>query len=147
MSALNFSPIACRQEPAKVSLPFLNMRASCGFPSPAEDFLGEEQDLTELCIRNAPATFFAQAEGESMRGFGIDAGDMLIIDRSIEAKDGDIALVLLHGGFTVKKLRMGRQSVALLSGHPDHPAIILGEDEELQVWGVITWSFKKQFRR
>lgn len=147
MSAYSFPITACRLQPTKAQLPFLNMRASCGFPSPAEDFLGEEQDLNDLCIRNPPATFFAQAEGDSMRAFGIEAGDMLVIDRSIEAKDGDICLVLFDGGFVVKKLRMGRNSIALLSGHPSHLPIVLGEEEELQVWGVITWSFKKHFRR
>jgi len=147
MSALNIFPTPSRLVPTSARLPFLNMRATCGFPSPAEDFMGEEQDLAELCIRNPPATFFAQAEGDSMRGFGIEAGDMLIIDRSIDAKHGDICLVLLDGGLTVKQLRMSKTSVALVSGHPTHPPIILGEEQELQVWGVVTWSFKKQLRR
>ena len=109
--------------------------------------MGEDLDLAELCIRNPVATFFAQAEGDSMRGFGIEAGDMLIIDRSINAKDGDIALVLLDGGLTVKQLRMHRRSVELVSAHPDHAPILVNEGCELQVWGVITWSFKKQLRR
>lgn len=127
--------------------PLLNFRVACGFPSPAEDFQTDGLDLAERCITNPPATFFAQAEGDSMEDFGIAHGDTLIIDRSIQAQDGDICLVLLEGGLTVKKLRFRRKSVELVSGHPDHPPILIGEDQELQVWGVITWSFRPHLRR
>ena len=118
-----------------------------GSPSPAEDFQTDGLDLSERCIANPVATFFAIAEGDSMEGFGISHGDTLIIDRSVEARHGDIALVLLDGGLTVKKLHYRRGRVELGSGHPNHPPILIGEDQELQVWGVITWSFKKHLNR
>lgn len=133
--------------PLPLPLRKLDMRAACGFPSPAEDFLGDDLDLSRLCISNPVATFFAQAEGDSMRAFGIEEGDLLIIDRSIQAKDGDIALVLWDGGLAVKQLRIRHRSMQLVSG-PGGPAPVeVGEDCELQVWGVVTWSFKKQSRR
>lgn len=132
--------------PRPLPLPMLRMRVACGFPSPAEDFLGEDLDLSNLCIRNPPATFFAQAEGDSMKGFGIEHGDMLVVDRSIEAKDRDIVLVLWEGGLTVKQLCSRHGTIELRSGNGTAP-LALGEGCELQIWGVITWSFKKQFRR
>lgn len=109
--------------------------------------MGEDLDLTKRCISNPVATFFVEAEGESMVGFGINSGDTLVLDRSIDAKDGDIALVLWDGGLTVKKLRMRRNAVDLVSGDSQHPPIHVTEDSELQVWGVVTWSFRKHLRR
>jgi DNA polymerase V len=108
--------------------------------------MGEELDLNSRCISNAVATFFAIAEGDSMQGFGIHHGDTLIVDRSIEAKDGDIALVLWDGGLTVKKLRVRSRTIELVSGSSTLPPILVGEDG-LEVWGVITWSFRPHFRR
>ena len=128
-------------------LPLLGMRVSCGFPSPAEDHMGEDLDLNQHCISNPLATFFATAEGNSMVEFGIHHGDTLIVDRSITAKDGDTALVLWDGGFMVKKLRIRGQRVELRSGNPDHPPILVPPETELMVWGVITWSFHPHTRR
>lgn len=131
------------------ALPLMRMRVSCGFPSPAEDFFSAEDTLclNQHCISNPPATFFATAEGDSMTGLGIDQGDTLVIDRSIDPKHGDIVMVLWEGGFMIKRLSMKHQRLALYSGHPDHPPIVVTPDIELDIWGVVTWSFKKQLRR
>lgn len=129
-------------------LRLLGHRATCGFPSPAEDHAAEDLDLNERCIRNPVATFFVEADtGESMVGFGIQPGDTLVVDRSIEAKHGHIAMVLWDGGYMVKKLRIQGQRVALVSAHPDHPPILVPPDTELEVWGVVTWSFHPHIRR
>ena len=142
------APIPYSSSPSQpLPLPLLGMRVSCGFPSPAEDHLGEELDLNQHCISNPLATFYATAEGTSMEGFGIHHGDTLIVDRSITAKDGDTALVLWDGGFMVKKLRIRGQRIELRSGSPHHPTILVPPDEELFVWGVITWSFHPHTRR
>ncbi len=133
--------------PLSLALPMVGMRAACGFPSPAEDFMGEDLDLTKRCISNPAATFFAEVEGESMIAFGIYPGDTLVLDRSISAKDDDIALLLWDGGLTVKKLRMRRNAVELVSGDSQHPPILVTGESELQVWGVVTWSFRKHLRR
>jgi DNA polymerase V len=129
------------------ALPLVGMRVTCGFPSPADDFLGEDLDITKRCITNPVATFFAEAEGDSMIGFGIHPGDTLVVDRSIKARDGDIAIVLWEGGLMVKKLRFRRHSVELVSGDDQLAPIHVTEDSELQVWGVVTWSFRKHLRR
>lgn len=129
------------------ALPLVGMRVACGFPSPADDFLDEELDLTKRCITNPVATFFAEAEGDSMVGFGIHPGDTLVVDRSITARDGDIAIVLWDGGLTVKQLRLRRHWVELISGNEQLAPIRVTDGVELQVWGVVTWSFRKHWRR
>lgn len=123
--------------------PLLNHRATCGFPSPAEDHMGADLDLNEHLIRNPLATFFVQAEGQSMEGLGIFAGDILVVDRSIEPKHGHIVMCLLDGGYTVKRLALSGRRVELHSGNADNPPIILSPETELQVWGVVMWSITR----
>ena len=125
-------------------------RATCGFPSPAEDFYGQgdDLDLNERVIGNPAATFFVEADtGTSMVEFGIFPGDTLVVDRSLTARHGDIVMVCWEGGFTVKQLRLRAGRYELHSGNPAHAPILVPEDVELDVWGVVTWSFRKQLRR
>ena len=123
--------------------PLLHHRATCGFPSPAEDHMGADLDLNEHLIRNPLATFFVQAEGRSMEGLGIFPGDILVVDRSIEPKHGHIVMCLLDGGYTIKRLATRGRRIELHSGNPDHPPIILSPEHELQVWGVVLWSITR----
>lgn len=102
--------------------------------------MGQDLDLGAHLIRNPLATFFVQAEGNSMESLGIQAGDILVVDRSIEPKHGAIVMCLLDGGYTVKRLAIRGKRIELHSGHPDHPPIILSPEVELQVWGVVLWS-------
>ena len=121
------------------SLPMLGVRAACGFPSPAEDFFREDDrlDLNEKLIANPAATFLVQADcGGSMVDYGIQDGDLLIVDRSINARPGHTIVVLWEGGFTVKKLYVRGNRIVLASSAGD-PPIIVPEDIELDVWGVV----------
>ncbi|CCP17204.1 MULTISPECIES: LexA family protein [Stenotrophomonas] len=128
----------------------LPVRATCGFPSPAEDFYGSQDvlDINQRVVRNPVATFYVEADtGTSMVEFGIFPGDTLVVDRSLTARHGDIVMVCWEGGFTVKQLRLRAGRYELHSGNPANAPIVVPEDVELDVWGVVTWSFRKQWRR
>ena len=115
------------------------MRAACGFPSPAEDFFREDDrlDLNEKLIANPPATFLVQADcGGSMVDFGIHDGDLLVVDRSINVRPGHTVVVLWEGGFTVKKLYR-RSNRIVLAASAGYASIVVPEDVELDVWGVV----------
>lgn len=120
-------------------LPMLAMQAACGFPSPAEDFFREDDrlDLNEKLIRNPPATFLVQADcGGSMVDYGIHNGDLLIVDRSIDARHGHTVVALWDGGFVVKKLYV-RGNRMVLASSKGFPPIVVPEDVELNIWGVL----------
>lgn len=124
------------------ALPMLAMRAACGFPSPAEDFFREDDrlDLNEKLIANPPATFLVQADcGGSMVDYGIQNGDLLIVDRSISARSGHTIVALWEGGFVVKKLYVRGNRIVLASS-AGFPPIIVPEDVELDIWGVVRSS-------
>ena len=74
------------------------------FPSPAEDYSHETLDFNRDLIRNPEATFYGKEEGDSMIEAGINDGDIAVIDRSVEAQDGDIVVGYINDEFTIKYL-------------------------------------------
>ena len=120
------------------SLPFYSCSVSAGFPSPADDHLDGRLDLNEFLIRHPSATFFVRASGSSMLGAGIHDGDVLIVDRSLEPRDGKIIIAAINGELTVKRLRKQGDKISLEPENKNYPAIELTEGDEMQVWGVVT---------
>ena len=78
---------------------------SAGFPSPADDFKEIRISLDKELVKNEEATFYARVSGDSMQGAGLENGDLLIIDRSIEPSNNKIAVCFVDGEFTVKKIK------------------------------------------
>lgn len=130
----------------KLTIPMVEMTVPCGFPSPALDYAHEEVDLSDLLIKNPLATYFVRAKGDSMVDAGIYEGDILVIDRSVEARNGDIVLAYLDGEFTIKRLRFKEGLPEL---HPeneaaDYPVIQPGPYDDFAVEGVVMWNLRKQ---
>lgn len=119
---------------------------SCGFPSPAEDYIETPLDLNEHLISKPAATFFVRAKGDSMIGVGIYDGDLLIIDRSIRAMSGHVVLAILNGEFTLKTLSQLRGSVWLRPENQKYQPIKINEEMEFQIWGVVTYTIHKHIR-
>ncbi|UCZ55978.1 translesion error-prone DNA polymerase V autoproteolytic subunit [Desulfurispirillum indicum] len=132
---------ACPERGAPPPIPLFVEGVSAGFPSPARDYVDRSLDLNELCIRHPAATYFVRADGDSMIGAGIFSGDILIVDRSLEAADGDIIIACLHGELLVKRLRLQGQ-VRLEAMNPDYPPLELHDESELEVFGVVIHSIR-----
>ncbi|MBN0988684.1 translesion error-prone DNA polymerase V autoproteolytic subunit [Amphritea pacifica] len=122
---------------SSVALPLFMNAVTAGFPSPAQDYIERTLDLNELCIRHPAATYFVRAEGDSMQGSGIFSGDILVVDRSLKAVDGDIVIACVNGEFTVKELRT-RPALQLLAHNPAYAPIHFGPDSTLELFGVVT---------
>lgn len=114
----------------------------CGFPSPAEDHAQKRLDLNELLINQPDATFFMRVRGPSMREAGIDDGDYVVIDRSIEPKHGQVVLAVVDGEFTIKRLFRRAGRVKLQAANPTFSDIEFRDGQELTIWGVVTWTLK-----
>ncbi|MCK7545995.1 translesion error-prone DNA polymerase V autoproteolytic subunit [Marinobacter bryozoorum] len=121
-----------------LSIPLFLERISAGFPSPAEDYIEKTLDLNELCIEHPAATFFVRVQGESMIEAGIFPDDVLVVDRSLRAVHGDIIIASLRSEMTVKQLQLTPPPVRLLPRNPAFAPIVLGEDDVLEVFGVVT---------
>ena len=124
-----------------LELPLFLERIPCGFPSPAQDYVEESLDLNRLVVKHPSATYFVRVSGDSMIGAGIGDGDLLVVDRSLKADHGDIVVAAVAGEFTVKELRT-RPSVVLMPHNPKYKPITFHAEEELQIFGVVTFSLK-----
>jgi DNA polymerase V len=120
------------------ALPLYTCPVSAGFPSPAEDYLEGQLDLNQYLIKHPVATFFVRATGDSMIRAGIHTGDLLIVDRSLEARDGRVIIAVVNGELLVKRLRRSGECVYLVADNPDYPAMLITEAMDFQVWGVVT---------
>jgi len=122
---------------------FFDNGISAGFPSPAEDFKEKRISLDEEFIKNKEATFFARVSGKSMIGAGLDDNDLIIIDRSLEAKNNKIAVCFIDGEFTVKRLKVEKKYIWLLPENPDYKPIKVTDEASLVIWGIVTTVIKK----
>ena len=116
---------------------------SAGFPSPAEDFTELSISLDKHLVQNPASTFMAYANGDSMIRVGIHHEDILIIDRSLDARDGDIVIAVLHGEFTVKQLSIINGALFLVPQNPKYAPVKIRSEMEFEVWGVVTFSIRK----
>lgn len=124
------------------SIPISNNRISAGFPSPADDFKEKRISLDHTLIKNKEATFYARVSGKSMIGAGLDDGDLLVIDRSLEAEHGKIAVCFLDGEFTVKRLHIEKNTITLMPENDSYKPIKVSKDSDLLIWGVVTYVIK-----
>jgi len=124
--------------PKTVNLPLFSGKVSAGFPSPADDYVEKTLDLNELLVQKPAATFFVRAQGESMRGAGIHPNDILVVDRSLEPVPGRIVICALNGELVVKRLKRRGGQWLLGSENPAYRDIILLEELEIVIWGVVT---------
>ena len=127
----------------KKSLYLAQEKISAGFPSPADDFKELRISIDQEVVRNEEATFYARVSGESMQGAGLDDGDLLVIDRSMEPKNGKIAVCCIDGEFTVKRLKVVEDGVFLIPENPKYQSIKVTEENQLIIWGIVTYVVKK----
>ena len=126
------------EQKAIVKCPLFICGVSAGFPSPADDHIDRKLDLNELLIQNPAASFFVRVEGDSMKNAGINHGDILVVDRSVEATNGKIIIGIVNGDLTVKRLVRNHNSCKLVAENPDYQPVEITEEMEFSVWGVVT---------
>ena len=141
MSAVLLHPAAI--QPSHGAFPLMAHRVRAGFPSPAGDYVERRIDLNRELIQHPEATFFLRAQGNSMVDAGISDGDMLIVDRAVEAQHDHIVIAAVDGEFTVKRLYLRGEQVMLLAKNPDFPPIALNDGQEMAIWGVVTHIIKQ----
>ena len=120
-------------------IPCVLSRISAGFPSPADDYIENNLSLSELLIKNHLSTFLMKASGDSMIEVGINHNDILLVDRSLDAKNRDIVIVIFEGNLTVKRLLIKSKGLVVLkSENPLYDDILIPEISDLEIWGVVT---------
>ena len=115
---------------------------SAGFPSPADDFKEIRISLDKELVKNKEATFYARVNGDSMIGAGLEDGDLLVIDRSLNPENGKIAVCLVDGEFTVKKIKKEKNKFYLMPENTKYKSIEIKEENEFVIWGIVTHVIK-----
>ncbi len=139
-ASMKTSPLKPAADVRPDALPLFATAVRAGFPSPADDFVETPLDIHDYLVKHPAATFFARAEGDSMTGFGIFNGDLLIVDRALQPRHGDVVIAALDGELTCKVLDLNNQ--LLRAGNRRYPPIELHDNAELLIEGVVIHSVR-----
>lgn len=129
-----------------LSLPYADGGIQAGFPSPAQDYISEYIDLNREIVRHPASTFYGRVSGDSMIEEGIEPGDLLVIDRSLEPDDGDLTVCCLDGEFTLKRIHLAPGAVWLIPSNESFDPILVTPDHRFEIWGVVTHTIKNNRR-
>tara|TARA_X000000368_G_scaffold384316_1_gene342832 strand:- start:26079 stop:26510 length:432 start_codon:yes stop_codon:yes gene_type:complete len=116
---------------------------SAGFPSPADDFREIRISLDKELVKNSESTFYARVSGDSMIEAGLDDGDLIVIDRSLDPENGKIAVCFIDGEFTVKTIKKEENKIFLIPQNKIYKPIEVEEGNELIIWGIVNYVIKK----
>jgi len=123
----------------KTLLPLFQSAVAAGFPSPADDYVEKKLDLNELIVTHPTSTFFVKVQGESMVDAHIHSGDILVVDRSLNLKNGSIVVAILNGEFTVKRFLQKGDEIFLLPENQAFSKIKISKEDSFEIWGVVSY--------
>ncbi len=128
-------------------VPMYATSPAAGFPAPGDDLVEQVLDINDLVVKHPTATFFVRVEGDSMTGAGIFSGDVLVVDRSVDARDGHIVVAAVNGEMVVKRLQSsskgGYPLLQLVSENDNYAPITIGDGEDCYIWGVVVGSVRQ----
>lgn len=127
----------------ELEVPFVDNGISAGFPSPALDFIDQTIDFNRHLIKHPSATFCGRVKGVSLKNAGIDNGDLLIIDRSLEPTNGKIAVCYIDGEFTAKRIKISKKEVWLIPENENYEPMRITEENNFLIWGIVTHVIKE----
>lgn len=112
-----------------------------GFPSPEEEALCDIMSMDEYLITKPEASFLLQVSGDSMTGEGIREGDLVMVEKGREPKNGDVVIAEVDGEWTMKYFRKRGRQVLLEAANPKYPPIT--PKNEFRLGGVVTAVIRK----
>lgn len=131
-----------------LDLSFVDSGIKAGFPSPAQDYLTDSIDLNKELIRRKETTFLARVSGSSLVEAGISDGDIVVIDKSLDAKNGDFVVAYIDGEFTLKEFCMDEANNCawLIPHNKAFKPIKVTAENDFMIWGVITYTIKQMHK-
>ncbi len=123
----------------ELPLDYIDGGIPAGFPSPAQDYVGDKLDLNRELVQHPSATFYARADGNSMEP-NIHCGDLLVIDRSMDPTENCVAVCFVNGEFTIKRLDLSQKAsgiIRLVPDNPEFPILEVTDQENFEIWGVV----------
>ncbi len=144
MKRIDVGPIIIE---SNILLPVADEGIRAGFPSPAQDYMDVAIDLNKELIKNPSTTFYGRVKGDSMIDADVYDGDILVIDKSIEPQDNDMAVCYLDGEFTLKYIEIHKDVIYLVPANSKYKKIVVTSDQNLIIWGIVTYVIHKARKR
>jgi DNA polymerase V len=116
---------------------------AAGFPSPAEDHMVQRVDLMAQLIKHPQATFLLRVRGESMKDAGIFDGDVVLVDKAITPRSGQVVIAVVDGEFVCKTLWQRAGRMKLKAANATYPDISPKDGQTVEVWGVVVAAIKQ----
>ncbi|MCW8982783.1 MAG: translesion error-prone DNA polymerase V autoproteolytic subunit [Gammaproteobacteria bacterium] len=132
------SILSSANDSSPMLVPIYGHKVAAGFPSPADDYVEGHLDLNEHLIHHKEASFFLRVSGDSMINAGIQNGDLLVVDRSVEPSNGKIVIAAVDGELTVKRLAIKRNKTWLMPENDSFAPIEVKGEQDMVIWGVVT---------
>lgn len=130
-----------------LEVPFADDGVRAGFPSPAQDYMDLAIDLNRELVRHPESTFYARVAGDSMQDAQVREGDILVVDKALEAAEGDMAVCVLNGEFTLKFIERRRDGIYLVPANDSYAPVRVEAGDRFEVWGVVTYVIHKVRRK
>lgn len=133
----------CSPNGEPLAIPLFNSLVSAGFPSPATDYIELELDFNSLLVTRPSSTFCVRVLGDSMRDANILSGDILVVDKALNAKSGTIVVAILNREFVVKRLVVEGMKYMLVPENSSFKTIYINSDDDFEIWGIVTYVIHK----
>lgn len=130
-----------------LALPYADQGIKAGFPSPAQDYLESAIDLNKELIKHPASTFYGRVKGDSMIDANVHDGDILVIDKSLEPQNGDMAVCYIDGEFTIKYIKIEKDVIWLKPANETYKPIKVTADNDFIIWGIVTYCIQNKRRR
>ncbi len=140
---MNLFPLKLNNSSAPLRIPLFSSSIKAGFPSPAADYIEKTLDFNEYLVKRPAATFCFRVSGDSMINAGIYNDDILVVDRSLQARNNDIVIAVLDNELTVKRLVTSGSRPLLLPENDKYEPIQISDLSSFEVWGVVTFVIHK----
>jgi DNA polymerase V len=124
------------------ALPLYSLGVQAGFPSPAQDYTQASLDISAHMVKNKDATFYLRVEGESLKEFSVNSGDIVVVDKSLQPLDNNLVIAALDGELVLRRLRKVGKRVFLSLGNDDDDALEItssNSGETIEIWGTVTF--------
>jgi DNA polymerase V len=138
----NVEAVFCPERATRWARPLFATSVPAGFPSPAEDYIEGRLDLNRHLIKHPVATFYVRVSGDSMIDAGIHPDSILVVDRAVEADDGDIVIARLGDELCVKRLAIRDGKLWLVPENNAYEPIEVTEEMDFEVWGRVMHSIR-----
>ena len=131
----------------ELSLPYADGGIKAGFPSPAQDYMESAIDLNKELIKHPASTFYGRVKGDSMIDANVNDGDILVIDKSLEPQNGDMAVCFIDGEFTLKYIKLEKDVIWLEPANKNYKRIKVTIENDFLIWGIVTYCIQNKRRR